>query len=110
MSLDYTNLLLNCLANFYHAIYFYVSLFSMSYCVVLWQVRHRIYQMDLSWERISLVYSCAAALILILTLVIYYSWMAMVLIWRQYCVYYSASKRTRFLFDLYRRQLVGELK
>ncbi|XP_033160876.1 uncharacterized protein LOC117141498 [Drosophila mauritiana] len=110
MSLDYTNLMLKCLANFYHSIYFYVSLFSLSYCVVLWQVRHRIYQMDLSWERISLVYSCAAAMILILTLVVYYSWMAMVMIWRQNCVYYRASKRTRFLFNLYRRQLVGELK
>ncbi|XP_039488205.1 uncharacterized protein LOC120449671 [Drosophila santomea] len=110
MSLDYTSWVLNRLADFYRSIYFYVSLFSLSYCLVLYQVRKRIYQMDLSWERVSLVYSCSGALILMLTLIIYYAWVAIGRIWRQYCVHNRAANRTRFLFHLYRRQQVGELK
>ncbi|EDV51989.1 uncharacterized protein LOC6543665 [Drosophila erecta] len=102
MSLDHTNWLLSRLAHFYYSIYFYVSLFSLGYCLVLHQVRKRIYQMDLSWERVLLVYGCTGALILMLTLIVYYAWVAIGLIWRQYCVHSRASKRTRYLFHLYR--------
>jgi len=110
MSLDYTSWLLNRLAAFYHSIYFYVTLFSLGYCFVLYQARERIYEMELSWGRISLVYSCAGILILMLTLAVYYAWMAITLVWRQYWAHFRASQRTRFLFDLYRMQQVGEQK
>ncbi|KAI8041345.1 uncharacterized protein LOC128257396 [Drosophila gunungcola] len=110
MSLDYKNWLLQRLAAFYHSIYFYVSLFSMAYCLALYQARERIYQMELSWARISLVYSCAGILALMLALVAYYAWRAMCLVWRQYCTHNRATHRTRFLFNLYRMQQVGASK
>ncbi|XP_033160875.1 uncharacterized protein LOC117141497 [Drosophila mauritiana] len=100
MSLDYKSLVLNCLVNFFHSICFYA----------LWQERDTIYQMEWSCEKILLVGSFAAALTMILALVFYYSWMIMVMIWRQYCVYLRRSKRMRFLFKKYRGQQVGELK
>ncbi|XP_017080304.1 uncharacterized protein LOC108114062 [Drosophila eugracilis] len=107
MSLDYTNWMLNRLADFYHSIYFYVTLFSLGYCYILLQARERMYQMDLSWGRITLVYSCAGILVLVLTLVIYYAWKAIELIWRQYCIHNRVYQRTRYLFNLYRMQQVG---
>ncbi|XP_016989903.1 uncharacterized protein LOC108052088 [Drosophila rhopaloa] len=110
MSLDYKHWLLQRVAAFYHSIYFYVSLFSLGYCLLLYQARDRIYQMELSWARISLVYSCAGILALMLTLVAYYTWVAVRLVWRQYCTHSRATQRTRFLFDLYRKQQVGALK
>ncbi|XP_017058905.1 uncharacterized protein LOC108099787 [Drosophila ficusphila] len=110
MSLDYRSWLLQRLLAFYHSIYFYASLFSLGYCFLLYQARERIYQMELSWGRISLVYSCAGVLAMMLTLVVYYAWVATSLVWRQYCIHNRALQRSRFLFNLYRKQQEGKLK
>lgn len=110
MSFDSVDWVLRQLASFYHSIYFYVTLFSLSYCLVVYKARERIYQMELTWGRISLVYCCAGCLAAMGTLVAYYVWVSGRLLWKQYWMHNVAKRRARILFELYRRQEVAAQK
>ncbi|KAH8380197.1 hypothetical protein KR009_009444 [Drosophila setifemur] len=110
MSLDYRSWLLDQVARFYHSVYFYASLFSLIFCFLVHHTRERIYYMELTWSRVSMVYTCAGCLVLVLTLAGYYFWVSLGGIWRQYCAHKKATQRASMLFDLYRLQQLGALK
>ncbi|KAH8398814.1 hypothetical protein KR222_007966 [Zaprionus bogoriensis] len=88
------------LARYYHGVYVYVSLFAVTFGLLLYRFRQRIYTLSLSWERILVLYSIACLMALLVALLCWYGWLVGRLLRAQYRIYYMTMRRLQIVLDI----------
>ncbi|XP_032295655.1 uncharacterized protein [Drosophila virilis] len=101
---DYLLKLWQSFRRFYSKIYIFLNVFSITYGIMLCNIKIRIEQLALSYDQICALKLCALLWSLILAFLCYFGCLASKLILNQYRVQALARQRSRQLYNFNRQQ------